>query len=406
MVRVWPNVLSMYLRLCRDMGFFTKNCHGYVGYAEVGKGKDMLGILGHLDVVPPGSDWSRDPFIMALRHGKVIGRGVLDDKGPMVACIFAIKDLIDEGAVFNKRVRLVFGTDEERDWEDMDYYVENEEQPSFGFTPDGDFPVINGEKGMVHLRLSMDVPNGLEYIYGGEATNMVADRCKAGVLNNEAIMIQLKAKGKAAHGSTPEAGENAISVLMKNLIEMKRTGYLSEKSALRSFIDFYEVVIGKGNGIDGEGLGIKTSDELSGVLTLNVGTVNLENGAAILEVDVRYPVTADYEELLAAINSALQPWSVGLEEITHMKPIYIGKDEEFIQNLLKVYRDVTGREDESITIGGATFARAMDNIVAFGPLLPGREDTAHRRDEYIYLSDLQLLRKIYKEAIRAVAVET
>ena len=162
------DALVYMLNFCQDLGFRTKNCGNYLGFAEIGQGEELMGILCHLDVVPTGEGWQHDPFGGEVVDGRIYGRGAMDDKGPAMAAVYAMKDILDSGRKLNKRVRIIFGCQEETgDWVDMEYYKEHEEIPSFGFTPDADFPAIYGEKGILMVRLSMEASkSGFERDFG------------------------------------------------------------------------------------------------------------------------------------------------------------------------------------------------------------------------------------------------
>lgn len=385
------DALLFMLDFCKDQGFRTKNCGDYLGWAEIGQGEELMAILCHLDVVPTAGGWQHDPFGGEIEDGKIYGRGVMDDKGPAMAAVFAMKDILDAGSRLNKRVRMIFGCQEETgEWTDMDYYKEHEEIPSFGFTPDADFPAIYGEKGILMVRLSMkSAESGFVQISGGEAPNMVADWAK-GILTDGTV---LEESGKAAHGSTPEEGENAITKLM-------------EKAAASDcpFAKFYMDKIGWC--LNGSNIGIGLCDEVSGPLSFNVGRIGVENDQLSLEADIRYPVTYSEEEVLERMEKAIAPYGIKVQAITSMDPVYMDKEGEVITKLMSAYREVTGDDKaEPLVMGGGTYARAMDNIVAFGPVFPGRDCTEHKKDEWIYLKDLEKAREIYRLAIEKLACE-
>ncbi len=384
------DALEKALQLCSELGFRTKKVGDFLGYAEIGQGEDLMGILAHLDVVPPGSGWEHDPFGGVIAGDMIYGRGVVDDKGPAVAAMYAMKDILDGGKPLNKRVRLIFGCQEEEgDWDDMEYYKAHEEIPSFGFTPDADFPATYGEKGIMMVSVSMDAAaSGLKEISGGEAANMVADHAKA-VLSDGTV---LEERGKSAHGSMPEQGENAITKLM-------------EKAAEKDcpFAKFYMEKIGWS--LDGSKFGVGLCDEASGNLTFNVGKIAIENDRVVMKVDIRYPVTFEQEDVLRPMKAMAAEWDAAVESEMWMKPVYMDEHGPVIEKLMEAYREVTGDNTPASVMGGGTYARAMDNIVAFGPVFPGRECTEHKPNECIRIEDLEKARKIYKLAIEKLACE-
>lgn len=395
--------LEYALKLCESFGFRTKNCNGYAGYAEAGEGDEMLGILTHLDVVPAGNDWTYPPFGGEIHDGKLYGRGAIDDKGPAVAAIYALKSVLDSGAALKKRVRLIFGTDEESDWEDMKYYTEHEEHPTCGFTPDADFPVIYGEMGILQFDLVSDGDSEIKgnFIRGGEASNVVPDRCRAVMALKAGGTEEIEEKGISAHASTPEAGENAISKVMERLYEIKAGGELDCSEVMNRLIDFYHDKIGFC--LHGEKINCDLQDEPTGRLTFNAGVIDASDGKVSLSIDMRCPVSYSKEEILPRLEKEAGEYGFSIENIYYLEPVFLDKNSDFIKKLLKVYGDATGDCREPLTMGGGTYARAMPNIVAFGPLFPGREAMEHRKDEFIFLDDLFQIVEIYAEAIKALA---
>lgn len=386
--------LEYVLNLCRDFGFRTKNCENQVGYAEIGSGDEMIGILCHLDVVPAGNGWTYPPFAGEIHDGRLYGRGAVDDKGPAIASIFAMKELLDMGIPLKKRIRIIFGQSEETgDWTDMEYYKQHEELPSYGFTPDADFPVIYGEKGILQITLSMDQQkSGFLFVSGGNAPNVVADQASCTVLGAEGEKLQYQANGKAAHGSTPEEGENAISNLMDLLLKE-----MEERHFKCPFAEFYMDKIGYA--LHGEQINCELSDEASGKITFNAGMIRIQESSVELSVDIRYPVNCKEEEIISRIKQQAEPYGVKVSVCESMAPVYLDKNTPVIRALMEVYHEETGDDTPAMTMGGGTYARAMEGIVAFGPLFPGRECTEHQKDEYILLEDLEKAKEIYKKAL-------
>lgn len=385
------NALEYMLKLCHDLRFETKNCNNRIGYAQIGEGEQLIGILVHLDVVPAGNDWDTDPFTLTKKDGKLFGRGVSDDKGPAIASVFAMKDILEECNTLNKRIRIIFGLSEEvGDWDDMEYYKQTEEIPDYGFTPDADFPAIYGEKGIAHFTITLPREDNGVIVSGGEATNVVPDRCTA-VISLDGRKETVETTGKAAHGSTPECGENAISKLMDAL---------SKRDDLKdSVIEFYNAVFGYDyNGVK---LGCAYSDEQSGALTCNVGTVSTDENEYTFSIDIRYPVTCSLEFIQEKMNNTLNKYGASATLTSHMNPVYADKNGPVIKALIDAYREHTGDfENEPTVIGGGTYARAMDNITAFGPMIPGRELTEHMKNEYLLEEDMLLIRHIYFSALK------
>lgn len=380
--------LEYVLNLCARMGIRTEVLDGKVAWAEIGQGEEIVAVLGHLDVVPVGKGWTHDPK-GEVCGDRLYGRGAVDDKGPTLAALYAMKDIQDSGIALKRRVRLIFGQSEETgNWDDMEYYKTHAQLPVFGFTPDADFPAIYGEKGIQNYQLTMPLAAaGLDTVEGGDADNMVAPWARAVVNGTE-----YSAKGVPAHASTPEKGENAISTLMEQLAAA------GVKSPL---VDFYNAHIARD--YTGGKMGCGFSDEQSGGLTLNAGLLRTQGDTVTLTLDVRCPVTFGREQVQAAIEAACAPYGIGVENTEDMAPIYMDKDGKVIREMLEVYRQVTGDLSGPTVIGGGTYARAMPGIVAFGPMQPGRECTEHQTDEYILLEDLFQAAEIYRLTIEKLA---
>ncbi|KNF07482.1 dipeptidase [Gottschalkia purinilytica] len=417
--------LKYALNLCEGFGFKVENFDGYAGHAEIGNGEETVGILVHLDVVPEGDGWTYPPYGGEIYDGKIYGRGAIDDKGPAISIIYAMKAIKELEIPINKKIRVIFGTNEETRWEDMDYYFKKNKAPNIGFTPDADFPAIYGEMGILDFEIIKNIENkeyeniNIEKLQGGNRPNMVPDNCEAVLkvkenykeslinklnkyiknsnskfeLVDDKNVITIKSRGISAHGSTPQSGKNAISQLMVLLDQI-----VNEDNDICKFIKFYKEKIGIN--YNGENIGCGFEDDLSGKLVFNVGTIEYREDKVITTVNVRYPITYNVDDVYNGIKKELESIDAKIIEKGHMRPIYISKDHELIQKLMKVYRDETGDvETEPITIGGGTYARAMDNAVAFGPLFPGQKELAHQKDEYIEIEHLIKITKIYTKAL-------
>jgi succinyl-diaminopimelate desuccinylase len=370
------------------------------------------------------------PFDADIADGRIYARGTSDDKGPAAAVYMALKALKDSGFVPAKTVRIIIGLDEETGWRGMDKYLEAAGPPDFGFTPDGDFPAVNGEMGVINFELAKkllkDGEGGFSVrsVVGGNAPNMVPDSARAiitgdagkgfeGVkekiaeyrassgyrLTGKGIgsSFEITAHGVSAHGSTPDKGLNAISILLGFLGTLELAN-----DSVREFIDFYNGNIGFD--VHGAGLGVGLSDEPSGKLILNVGQIAMDRDAAILTVNVRYPVTLTLDDFYDALMPVVHRYDLGIVKGFDKAPIWFEPDDPFIEALMDVYREQTGEaEAKPLVIGGATYARAIPHAVAYGPKFPGGPDVEHQADEFIAVDGLMKLTHIYAEAIRRLA---
>lgn len=414
------------LKLAKELGFETKNVDNYGGHIDFGHGEGLVGIIGHLDVVPEGDGWTFDPYSGAVAGDYIYGRGTTDDKGPVIAALFAMKALKDAGYEPEKKIRLILGLDEETNWEGMEYYFKKERKPDYGFTPDAEFPALNGEKGIMTFELAKKFAKAssggldLRSLSGGAAANMVAEKARAVVKADDSKIydqiksfaasfredtgyklhvrgvgksLELTTEGVAAHGATPEAGLNAISIMMAFL---GRLNFASDD--VNVFIDFYNQYIGFD--CHGERMNCAFSDEPSGKLTFNVGLIHFEKQAVTMTINVRYPVTYTEDQVYDAILPIINNYDMGLIKGHGRGPIYMAPDSPMIKALMEVYQQHTGdKESQPRVIGGGTYARAAKNIVAFGAMFPGDPDLMHQKDERLSLDRLLTMTKIYADAL-------
>ena len=378
------DALQFMLELSRQKGYRIQNENGYYGYGEIGQGEDLVTLLVHLDVVPAEGEWSSAPFEMQRTGGKLIGRGVLDDKGPAIACLYAMdmlqRDYERRGKRLNSRVRLVFGVDEESGWEDMKKYAAKEELPTCGFTADSDFPV-----GILSLELS--IPNQEKFladIRAGMVVNMVPGKCVVNMSDG----TQKQFDGKEAHACEAEKGDNAIKNCMLAFSEQKMDSPL---------LAFWQTYIG--NEPNGKCLGCDIRDEISGALSMNVGTIRMDPDAIHLGIDIRFPVTYDAETVENMIRKRLQGSMTSVRRVACNPPLYIPLEHPLVQTLMTCFYECTGIEAAPVVTGGGTYARALPGIAAFGPVFPGRACTEHQPNEYILEQDFFAMIEIYYRAL-------
>jgi len=410
--------LETMLSKAKAMGLATKNVEGYAGYAQLGQEGEQVAILAHLDVVPAAGDWLVPPYSAQIVDGKLYGRGSIDDKGPAVACLYALKAIKDSGLSISKRARLILGTDEESFSRGIEYYLKKEEAPACGFSPDAEFPIIHAEKGLIHFLYSLKLDNpetNIIYLAGGTRINVVPDLAEALVtaVAEEDVVAEIKtlglekyftvetagkdvkitSKGITGHASLPEKGYNAIQNMLQLLAEI----FPNANTPLSKFINHFAQYLKMET--DGTSLGISCHDEISGGLTINTAMINVDANKATLKFDIRYPVTHNGEEILKKLTGLAEKVNADFELIQHKKPLYVEKDCPFIKVLQETYNDCTGEEPELLAIGGGTYCRSVKNTVSFGPVFPGQQELAHQCNEYIALEDLRKITKIYAQAI-------
>ena len=411
--------LKKTLALCEKLGFRTVNMDNRVGWCEYGEGDEMVAVLGHLDVVPAGDGWqAAEPFSGEIKDGRIYGRGTMDDKGPTVATLYALAALKDAGFVPSRRIRILFGTNEETGCQDMVWYLEHGgEVPVMGFTPDGEYPIINGEKGIMNCVYARKLNQTGEYrltrFEGGTVGNVspayaVAElTCPAdaaGKIGLDKITvtpidggIRVEAAGVSAHGSTPEQGENAIGRLALALSQLPLEGDLADCMA------FLADRIGLET--RGESLGLAMRDDLSGELTVNLGVAAFAEDTLSLTLSVRYPVTKTYDMAHPRLERAFSLGGFQETKMKHKAAIYMPPESELIRKLSKVYEEQTGDKAVLKSIGGGTYAKSIPNLVAFGPVFPGDEIREHKPDEYMEVERLLQNAEILAAAMYELAKE-
>ena len=407
--------LDHFIDLAKKLGFKAEKFNNYAMHIDMGEGKETLGILAHVDVVPEGDNWTYPPYSGTKADGKIFGRGTLDDKGPAIISLFAMKAIADSGIKLNKKIRMILGADEESGSACLKYYFGELKMPypDIAFTPDSSFPVTYAEKGSVRAKIKKKF-NTLQdvVIKGGNAFNSVPNEANGvipvdmlGEVKNknkvefvkEGNVYKIFSAGIPAHGAHPEKGYNAISALFEVLkdIEVKN-------EELKGLVAFFDKFIKMET--DGKSFGVKCTDGETGDLTLNLGKINLENNELEIWIDMRVPVKVKNEQIIETIKKNTEDY--GYEFLLHSntQPLYVAKDSFLVSTLMNIYKELTGdNAAQPVAIGGGTYAKYAKNAVAFGALLPDQEDRMHQRDEYLEISKIDKLLQIYVEAIYRLA---
>ena len=400
------NALDFIYKLAKQDGFAATNYENKVVEILCGEGKNIT-ILAHADVVPAGSGWGQEPFKMVDRGDRLTGRGVADDKGPLLAAYYAMRAIRDNHMMGNYQIRFIVGGNEESGSAGVEYYFNKlkKEQPNLGFSPDAEYPLIFAEKGIMNFEVKkkMNVRH-VHSITGGVASNSVIEKCVV-IMDNDNEFIKYLAdnkydfefekdekdllvvtfKGKAAHGSTPEEGYNAGMAAVKAL-----GNYYSHKDLQALYARFSNL---QGYGLDAFG----NSDEM-GHNSLNVGILSYEDGQFSMIVNFRYVDTCKPEDLKNTIKTKAKPFAVSF--LGESKLLYYPKESVLVQTLLKAYQEETG-DYASLpkAIGGGTYAKEADNIIAFGMEMPGWDSKMHSVGEQVRKEDLFKSMAIYARAI-------
>ncbi len=389
------------LDIGHELGFNTyKDPDGYYGYVEMGDGPQLLAILCHVDVIPPGDlrSWFTPPFALDERAGRLYGRGVQDNKGPLVAALYAMKAIKESGIALRHRVRLIVGTDEENLWRCIARYKEQEQLPDAAFTPDSSFPVIHAEKRLVQAYLYEPPCADLQLDCGG-LFNIVPDKaCYSGPKQRQVQKQldrlgypwqqdgeRLMVLGQQAHASRcDKEGVNAIVRLCRAL---SGAGYVHPA------LGFCSLVVGTDPHL--RALLGDVQDRVSGKLTVNLASLKMDDTATQIGIDMRVPVTIPLEEFRARMRHAVQQLGWRYEEYDHLEPLYISAESALVQTLCASYSAVMGHPCVPGASAGITYARAIPNCVPFGAHFPTRPYQAHMPNESIAMEDLLLASEIY-----------
>ena len=422
------HMLDVALETARKYGFETRNIDYYAGDISMGSGEQTMGMLAHLDVVPAGEGWSHDPFGGEIADGKIFGRGTIDDKGPALCALYAMRAVRDCGVPLKDGVRLILGCDEETGMSDMRYYASKLKMPDYGFSPDAEFPLINIEKGGVNVELKYRAEGECEAhipvleLYAGERPNVVpafakgiVSTEKAGYAAVEAAVkkfaaesgekvyvkeiegarAEITTEGVLSHGSLPENGVNAASILLRCIDAI---------GAGKAICPAVKMMVEKiGMEPDGKSLGIKCDDALSHNLSCNLGILRWNGVEFSATLDIRYPLCTNEVEIMGNIAMSVSPYGMSVLRIGGHTPLHVPAEHKIVRGLLQVYNELTGSDAKPLAIGGGTYSRMMPNTVAFGVVFPDQEDCCHIADEYIDIEHMMKAVQIYAHAIAELA---
>ena len=409
-------------------GFETENHDGLACSIGMGDQENAIGVIAHLDVVPVGDGWVYPPYGATYlpEHDVLIGRGVDDNKGSLVAALFAMRMLRDFGMPLRHGIRLICGTSEETGMQDMlRLRAAGHRFPETSLVPDAGFPVNYAQKGMIDGAIAVPCEGNLLAFDAGSARNVIPDEAVCVIAAEEATVraalscmdeadkakidiapadggTRITARGKAGHAGFPAGADNAITRLARVL---RLSGLLTgtARTAIAALAELTQ-------DDDGSSVGAACSDEASGALTLVHGMAQLKDGCLTLSVDCRYPVTADGAALGALLHRVWAGKGFSVQEFDLSEPFYIPVDDPRVTALQDMYKEATGRDDPPYAMGGGTYSRAVPGAISFGPGMPGTrtdfsaflpEDHggAHGRDEAIRMEKILTCSKMYVAAL-------
>lgn len=414
--------LEAALRLAAQKGFAVKNFHNYVGTVNFNRQETALGILAHLDVMPQGTGWTYPPFDVTHAEGKLYGRGTADDKGPAMAALHAMCAVKEIRPQLKSNVRLIFGTDEESGSEDIRHYFAIEPPPPHVFSPDGDFPVINVEKGRFSPTFGQQWaalargPRVVE-LHGAQRQNVVPQEAAAvlaGLAREEVLpaleqareetgvafslqargeLLELKGVGTGAHGARPESGNNALTALLALLARLP----LAEGGSAQAIRGLHALF--PHGDTRGQAAGLACRDQVSGALTLNFSVLELTEEGFSASFDCRFPVEADQRAMVRTLSGRLAEFGAQVTQEGLVPPHRVPEDSPFVQTLLGIYRDYTGNPPYCLSIGGGTYVHGIEGGVAYGCAMPGVDNRMHGADEFAVKEHLLLSAKMFAQVI-------
>ncbi len=407
--------------MAEHYGFESRLCGDRVTVVEHGPGKPALGMLAHLDVVPPAGIWRKtQPFNMLNEDGVLYGRGVADDKGPAMAAFYAMRCVKDLGIPLKRRVRLILGSDEECGSDDLAWYTKQEQMPPMVFTPDANFPLVNSEKGKLDMTITTDpLPRDdgrrVISVKGGSVPNAVPSDCVARVdgYTEEELRdafarvdtgceftfeersdgsVRVCAYGRASHASRPDGGVNAVTAMISCLVSMD----FPDSPTMRA-LRAVNAILPHGD-FGGHAVGAYCEDAHTGGLTVNLGVFSCGRAGVRAQVDCRVPACGDGAAIADRFQAALG--DCGKVKVTGLLPAhYTPEDSPFVRGLLSIYEDYTGLPGEPLSIGGLTYVHEVEGGVAFGCSFPGGEYHMHEPDERMPVKELLLAGEMFAQAI-------
>jgi succinyl-diaminopimelate desuccinylase len=416
--------LDAALDMAEGYGFEVQDYDGYVGCVDFDSTlPKQLDILAHLDVVPAGEGWQEtEPFQPVVKEGLLYGRGTADDKGPAVAALYAMRAVKELGIPLKKNVRLIMGTDEECGSSDIRHYYAIEQEAPMTFSPDGQYPVVNVEKGRLegHFTADFEASEALPRLVkleAGTKVNVVPGKAKAKVegldlslLEQTAAAVQtdtgiafqfvvngaiceITAVGAGAHAARPQEGNNAITGLLTFLCRLP-LAECAQKECLKKLL----ALMPHGD-VNGKALGVAMADEVSGLLTLAFSMLTVDASGLRGQFDSRVPVCGNEDNMLKVVKKTMAAEGLTLHNDSMLPPHMVDEDSLLVKTLLRVYEDYTGKEGKCLSIGGGTYVHNLKNGVAFGASMPETDNRMHGADEFAIVEELVTSAKMFAQVI-------
>jgi len=407
------SALEEVVKIATEMGLYAQIHHNRVAVIDISQESfPKVGILTHADVVPAGNGWTYEPFKVTKDGENLYGRGVIDNKGPIISALYAMK-YAKENLNLNNNFRLIVGSDEERGSSDLTYYMSKEKLPEYVFTPDANYPVINTEKGRATgnftKKLQSTTNKKVLNAKGGTVINAVPDRAYATLCGYNTEELESAAKkcsasvkfefskksdditdltvyGKGAHASLPENGENAITALCELLSTLD-----SQWKEIYNACPHSDVYA--------KALGVDSQDEISGKLTFAFDLLEFDGENFKGTFDIRFPVCLTVQKLKEKLTDGLKKFGLELQDFSAVPPHHTDADSLLVKTLLSAYEKVTGKRGEALAVGGGTYAHGIPGAVAFGPEFSEIDNRIHGADEFISLEHFKINTKMIFTAV-------
>ena len=395
-----------FLEIAQRCGFQTEDYEGYACHGQIGTAEEYIGVLGHLDVVGIQQPelWRTPPFTLCQKGDVLYARGVNDDKGPLLAALYAARIVKETGEPMKRSIRIIAGGAEETTWECMEHYFSRCPQPVMGFSPDGNFPIVNGEKGILKYDLLFEKGEEktegsyrIRHIQCETLENYVCSSLHSCV-EKDGEREEMRWEGKKALSRNPQRGENALWKFAETF-----SGKTFVQPEAERVVRFLNECLVDDN--EGKKSGLYAEDEKMGVTSLCPTGISMDETGIHLYLDIRYPKSTEESRLHRRMEELADRYGFRPVPYDRKRLLYVPEDSELILSLKQAYESVTGKEGAVFTKGGASYARTLDQGVAFGATFEGEETNPHMPNECMTLSSIWKAMEIYCEALWRLAVK-
>lgn len=412
------------INIAKQNNFIVEDFDGYAIHIEYGEGNEIVGVLTHIDIVPIYNLdlWETNPFIVCEKDGFLFGRGVNDNKGPTIGILYAFMFLRSLNIKPKRKIRLIVGGAEETTWECVKHYFSKNEQPKFAFSPDGNFPIINGEKGILYFNIKKDYKTLNNNIHN--ITKIKSNKNDGFVCNNIEITFYTKNKQELLnslknYSELNEISNNEILVKYENEITLSRNTDRVKNSIFNLTNDLINIekLNTKGEALKNllvryfnedyyaKKFNLYKQDNEMGTTTLCIMYINFDEKSFEINFDYRYPKGIDKNHILKTFKDFAKKEDLSLSIYKDLKLLYVNPDNPLIEKLSNAYKKVFGTNPELLSKGAASYARALNNGIVFGPTIAGDITNTHKANENISLNTLFKAIEVYIYALYYLAYE-